>query len=130
MATIVMLGCGDGAAPGGLTMADVAGAYQATTFERETIDGTVDQLGLGALIQVNLAASGTATGRIFIPSSAEGEADFDADLQGTWTLSGPVVRLIHAADTFLRDIAFLFTDGQLSGERTSGGATIRVTLAR
>jgi hypothetical protein len=111
-------------------MSDVAGAYQATTFEAEDSTGTVDQLGEGATIQITLDASGTTAGQLFVPGGDVGGGDFIADLAGTWTLTGPLVRLNHASDSFLRDVGFLYDDGQLAGERTSRGITIRVVLTR
>ncbi len=130
MALVIAMACGGTNDPGFLTMSDVAGAYQATTFESEDSSGTVDQLGQGATIQVTLTANGTTTGELFIPGGAVGGGDFVADLAGTWTLTGPLVRLVHSSDSFLRDVGLLYADGQMAGERTSRGITIRVVLTR
>ena len=128
--TALSLACGD-ETPASILLSDVAGAYQATTFERETTDGTIDdQLALGASITLNLASDGSTTGRLFVPAPDTTTTDFDADLAGTWSLNGPLVRLQHATNTFLVDIGFLFANDQLMGERTTALETIRVVFVR
>jgi hypothetical protein len=127
---LLAAGCGESVDAGNLTMEAVAGVYQATTFESADADGVVDQLAEGASIDLTLSANGSTSGRLFVPDGDPGGGDFVADLAGTWTLTGPLVRLEHPTDSFLRDTGFLYNDGELRGERTSLGVTITVVLTR
>lgn len=49
---------------------------------------------------------------------------------GTWSLEGNVVEFSHEADTFLRDMAFQFEDGRLSGDETFGDVRVRIVMER
>ena len=114
----------------GATMSEVAGLYTATTFEREVGEGTVDQLALGASITLNLSSDGTTAGLLFVPAASDSLEDFVADLAGTWSLDGPLVRLVHPTNTFLEDMGLLYAAGRLGGERETAFDIIRVVLTR
>jgi hypothetical protein len=57
-------------------------------------------------------------------------AHADADLAGTWTLSGSTVTFNQAADTFIRDVEFEASENRLTGEGTFGEETIRLVLIK
>lgn len=113
------------------TMENMAGSYHATSFTVQQGAAPAENvLADGSLLDLTLIAAGTTSGRLFVPGGAEGGGDFDADLTGTWTLLGTAVTFDHVADTFVRDMPFTAKVGQLTGEATFGGATIRVVLER
>jgi hypothetical protein len=112
------------------TVENVAGTYSATAFTLTSSAGTVDLLILGSEVVVTLAADGTTTGRLFVPGGDEGGGDLDADLTGTWALSGSTVTFNQTADTFIRDAGFTADRNRLTGESTFGHQTIRLVLTK
>jgi hypothetical protein len=127
-ASAVFLACGDeGFAP---SLTNVAGDYTATTLTTTSGGVTTNQLAGGASLTIALAPNGTTTGHLFVPGGAEGGGDFDADMAGTWTLTGSTVAFAQTADTFIRDMPFTAARNQLSGNATFSGTTIRVTLSK
>jgi hypothetical protein len=87
----------------------------------------------GSEIGVLLAADGSTTGRLYVPSAPAGaapSAGIDADLAGTWSLAGDVVTLHHAADTFLRDMPLTVHGDELLGDATFGGVRVQLTLVK
>lgn len=107
----------------------VAGSYRATTFTVTNAGTTTDLLRAGATIELNLSASGTTTGRFFVPGGQEDGSDLDADLTGTWTLNGSTVAFDQTADTVLRDMTFTVSGNRLEGTWTSG-ETVRIVLSK
>jgi hypothetical protein len=124
---VAALACGDTTAP---TVADVAGSYGAATFTTQDVTGTTDLLAQGTLLNIVLTADGNTTGRLLVPGGNDDGSDFDADLAGTWLLHGDTVDFEHAADTFVRDMPFLFSGGKLSGQATFSGTNVKVVLAK
>jgi hypothetical protein len=103
------------------------GSFLVTT----TANGvTTDRVVTGAEIRLVLAADGSTSGHLFVPADGGGTANFDADLAGTWSATGDVVTLRHAADTFLRDMPLAVRDGSLVGDSTFGNVRVRLTLVR
>lgn len=89
----------------------VAGTYAASRF---TVGG-VDVLDAEGSLQMTLRDDGSVTGRLTVPESlAEGE-ETDYDLAGTYSVSGDRVAFTQAADTFVRDAAWTYGDGELRG---------------
>jgi hypothetical protein len=105
--------------------------YGALSFTTTASGETIDWLAAGGSLEIDLAADGTTTGRVFVPGADEDGGDWEADLKGSWTLSGgSTVRFSHAADTFVRDMPFTVKDGRLEGDRTFDETRIHVVLAR
>ena len=75
---------------------------------------------------LNLATDGTTTGQLFVPGGDEDGGDLDADLTGTWTLSGSTVTFDQAADTFFPDVEFTAEQDRLTGEGDFGDESIRL----
>jgi hypothetical protein len=92
--------------------------------------GTVDLLAQGSQVTLNLATDGTTTGQLFVPGGDEDGGDLDADLTGTWTLSGSTVTFDQAADTFFPDVEFTAEQDRLAGEGDFGDESIRLVLTR
>ena len=108
----------------------VPGSYHATTFALSSGGPAVNLLALGASLTMTLAADHTTTGRLVIPSSITGEENIDDSLAGTWRQSNDTVYFDHPADTFVRDIPFVVRGGTLTGEWTSPGGQLVVTLSK
>jgi hypothetical protein len=125
--TLAACGGGDSFSP---TVETVAGSYTASTFTLTTSAGTTNLLTSGATVSVTLAADGSTTGHVFVPGGAEDGGDFDADLAGTWALTGSTVTFNQTADTFIRDVAFTTTWNRLTGEGTFGDVTLHLVLTK
>jgi hypothetical protein len=131
---VVLGACGDGTAPDpslavvGTYAAE--GPYGAIVFTTEQGGEQIDWLARGASVRLELRSDGATAGRLFAPGADEDGGDFDEDLSGTWSLVGSLVRLEHEADTFLRDIGLVATDGRLKGEYVGGDMKVLIELAR
>jgi hypothetical protein len=129
LAAVALGGCGGdddtGFSP---SVATVAGTYNASLFTATTSGTPVNLLALGATVHVVLNPDGTTTGHLFVPDLGQGEVD--ADLTGTWTLSGSTVTFSQAADTFIRDVEFTAAQNSLESEGTFEGTTLRLALAK
>jgi len=126
--TLSLAACGDDAfSP---TVENVSGSYTAQTFTATSVAGTVDLLALGAEVSVTLEEDGDTTGDLFVPGGGEGGEDLEADLAGTWTLSGSTVTFDQDADTFLRDVEFTAEEDRLTAEGEFSGQTLRVVLTK
>ena len=126
--TLSLAACGDDAfSP---TVENVSGSYTAQTFTATTVAGTVDLLALGAEVTVTLEEDGGTTGELFVPGGGEGGEDLEADLTGTWTLSGSTVTFNQDADTFLRDVEFTAEEDALTAEGEFSGQTLRIVLTK
>jgi hypothetical protein len=112
------------------TTDNVAGSYSAATFTVTSPAGTVDLLALGAQVDVTLSTDGATTGHLFAPGGGENGEDLEADLTGTWTLTGSTVTFDQEGDTFIRDVEFTATRDQLTGEGTFEDETVRLVLAK
>lgn len=134
--TLAACGSSDTIAPITPTVQSVSGPYRAAHVDGSSANFgvlttttsagvTTDELGKGASIQLTLNANGTTAGRIIVP-----DGSLDADLTGTWLLTGNQVTLNQSADTFLRDIKFTATGDQLDGASKFSGTTVHVTLRR
>lgn len=113
-----------------VTVDELSGSYEASTFTLTQDGSTDDLLAQGASITMTLTANGSTSGSMFVPEGNEDGSDFEADLAGTWTLNGSQVSFDHPADTFLRDMSFTVDGGRLAGEATFDSATLRVVLQR
>lgn len=126
--TLSLAACGDdGFSP---TVENVSGSYTAQTFTGTSVAGTVDLLALGAEVSVTLNEDGSTTGTLFVPGGGEGGEDLEADLAGTWTLSGSTVTFNQDADTFIRDVEFTAEEDRLTAEGEFSGQSLRLVLTR
>ena len=133
-ALVLLAAVGAGVACGGEafspTTQNVAGAYTATAFTTTTGGVTTNQLAAGASLTLDLTVGGAVTGRLFLPGGAEGGANLDEDMAGTWTLTGNTVQFDQSADTFVRDVSFVATENRLTGDDVFGGTTLHVVLTK
>lgn len=125
-----------GPEPGELSMAAIAGSYNAsgdyaTSRLVTRADGeSMDWIAMGAYIDLQLDADGTTSGTMFFPGLDEDGGDFEADLTGTWSLEGETVTFDHDADTFVRDMPFEVVGESLVGEETFGEVTVEFVLLK
>jgi len=113
---------------------DLAGMYDATTFDLVAGADTTDVLAAGGSLLITLMSNGSTSGHLTVPASLAGGTEFNADLPGTFTISRDTLHFAHAADTFVRDLSFaIVVDGaaaSLTGSATFSDTTVVVVLER
>ena len=130
VAAAALAGCGGGDNPFSPTPATVQGTYNASRFTATSdATGQVNLLSLGATVHVVLKPDGTTTGHLSVPDVL-GSGAIEADLTGTWTLSGSTVTFNQTADTFIRDVDFTAAQNSLDAEGTFDGTTVHLTLSK
>jgi hypothetical protein len=112
------------------TVESVTGSYSASALTLTSSVGTTDLLALGSTVAITLAATGTTSGRLFVPGGDDDGGDLDVDLAGTWALSGSTVTFHQTGDSFIRDVEFTAGPDQLNGEGEFSGAIIRLVLRK
>ena len=132
VALVALAACDGEAGPGGVAgpPGDAAGAYAATSYTLSQGGPDEDLLAQGSAITLTLLTDGTTTGHMFVPAALTGGADFDEDLDGTWTQTGNVVRLQHSADTFLRDIDLIVSGNKLTGQMSDPTFVLSIILTK
>jgi hypothetical protein len=110
-----------------------AGSYTATTFLTGST-GQTDELALGSTLTLHLYSNGNVSGHLHTAASG-GNPATDADMAGTWMLTGNVVDISQPADTFVRNMHFTFataTNGTvtLSDDRVFTGGRVQLVLTR
>ncbi|HEY9445272.1 MAG TPA: hypothetical protein VIQ25_18710 [Gemmatimonadales bacterium] len=131
LAAVVLAGCGgsddNGFSP---SVATVAGTYNASKFTATSSSGTVNLLSLGATVHVVLNPDGTTTGHLSVPDVL-GTGPIDADLAGTWTLSGSTVTFSpNDPNSIIGDADFTAAQNSLEGDGTFEGTTLHLALAK
>jgi hypothetical protein len=126
----VLMGCDDSTGPSDPPV----GNYTAVIFTTTPTGGsTRNELQAGSSLTLNLRPDGTTSGHLHIAANGQAPA-FDADMAGSWTMTGNVIDITQAADTFVRNMAF--TIQQLSsdtwvlvGDEVFNGVRVNLTLA-
>jgi hypothetical protein len=107
--------------PADLTPAQVAGAYQATVFKLKlSAPDTLNLLLLGSTMNITLGSDLSMRGRLFVNDTLgvnNGNGDLDRDLAGTFQISRDTLHLRTTADTFVRDVSWVYKDNQFSSSR-------------
>lgn len=100
---------------------EVAGMWSATTFTLQVEGETHDILEAGGELAMTLNEDGTVDdGILRAPCSIPGicpdgeEGDFEEAFEGTFDIEGQTVTFSHAADTFIRDVLWVFDGTTLS----------------
>ena len=132
---LIMLACGsDPSGPGLGGAQPPVGSYSAIIFVTTGASGSTNQLQNGSSLSINLAANGTTSGHLHVAPSGSNPV-FDANMAGTWQVSGDQVSFKQTADSFMNDLIFtiqplsasvwsLVADGVVQGTR------INLTLAQ
>jgi hypothetical protein len=129
LAAVALAACGGNDNPFSPTVANVAGTYNATLFTATNSAGTINLLSLGATVHVVLNPDGTTTGHLSAPDLGQGE--IDADLAGTWALSGSTVTFRPTdPNSVIGDADFTAAQNSLDGEGTFEGTTLHLSLAK
>jgi len=110
-------------------LGDATGSYTATQFTTTENGVATNQLTAGGAITFDLQPAGTTTGHLVVPASASSPA-LNADLAGTWMQISDTVRLVHSADTFLRDMPLMYVGNKLVGDKVFGSTDVHVELTR
>jgi hypothetical protein len=122
VALVALAGCGsDSLAP---TMANVAGTYVATVLHGPGDDILAE----GGSLTLVLDASGSVTGSFFVPASLGGPTTLD--MAGTFSLTGSTVRFSQAADSFVRDVDWIWDDDSLEANWDTGVGSASARLQR
>ena len=127
----LLLACGGSDEP---SSSPYAGSYVATSWTTTGNSGQQHPLVNGSTLQITLAENGTTSGHLHFAASGANPA-LDADMAGTWTVSGNVVDFTQAADTFVRDMLFTVDSDihgvmTLTGDQGFSGTRIQITLTR
>jgi hypothetical protein len=128
--------CGGGADVITASPEVLSGAYTAVTFTTTPAGGQpTDQKALGGFVNVTLKLDNTTSGQLHVAAS-NGQPAFDADLAGTWSITGTQVHFVTTVDSFVRNMPFVIAASSdvlgttLIGDYTTGGTRIQVTLAK
>lgn len=124
--------CGGDDEPFSPTPATVQGTYNASRFTATSNStGDVNLLALGATVHVVLNADGTTTGHLSVPDLGFGPGAIEADLAGTWSLSGTTVTFSpNDPNSIIGDADFTATQNSLDGEGDFEGTTLHLTLSK
>jgi len=129
LAAVALAGCGgddNGFSP---SVASVAGTYNASQFTATISGQPVNLLALGATVHVVLNPDGTTTGHLSVPDLGTGA--IDADLAGTWTLSGSTVTFSpNDPNSIIGDADFTAAQNSLEADGTFEGTTLHLALAK
>lgn len=128
LVAVIGVGCDAQLAP----EVEVAGQYEAETFEVDEGAGPVDVLSAGGRLDLALGEDGQFDGRLAVPGSlTEDGAPLDATFDGTFSVSGDRVRFFHGEDLFVRDVTWAYREGTLrTGDEIAGVAGFTVVLRR
>ena len=110
----------------------VAGAYTATTF-RATPTGLseIDVLAQGGSLVITIGPDNTTVGTLSLPAVVTGDVALQASMVGTAEVNGSGVTFDQAADTFVRDLNWTFSNNVISVTNQSvGGANFTIVLSR
>jgi hypothetical protein len=131
LAAAALAACGDNNDAFSPTPATVQGTYNASRFTVTTPQQTINLLPLGATVHVVLNTDGTTTGHLSVPDLGLGIGAIDADLAGTWSLSGTTVTFSPTdPNSILGDADFTAAQNSLDGEGDFQGNTIHLTLSK
>ena len=121
---VVLLACGSSTmAPSGNS---VAGSYSPILWVTTGGSGQTSELQAGSTLILNLNADGTTSGHLHIAASGSRPV-FDADMGGTWTQTGTIIRISQSADTFIRNTSFEMSPDPVSGWDLAGDTTFAST---
>ena len=131
MTAVAAVACSDSFKP---TEENVVGDYTLQMLMTTDTSGTRDWVAAGATLTLTLDTNGTTTGHLHVPGAGVGGGDFDADMAGTWSLTGSTVTFDQTADTFMRDMDFTAGKNRLSGDQTFSSSTnperVRIAMTK
>jgi hypothetical protein len=90
--------------------------------------GNEDLLAAGGSLTLMLGADGSVAGSFFIPASLGGPNT--VDMAGTFSLAGNVVTFSQSADSFVRDVDWIWADDGLEANWDTGVGRASARLER
>jgi hypothetical protein len=132
LAAALVTACGGGDEPFSPTPATVQGTYNASQFTATPGEGNpANLLALGATVHVVLNPDGTTTGHLSVPDLGVGIGAIEADLAGTWSLSGSTVTFNpDDPNSIIGDADFTAAQNSLDGVGEFDGTTLHLTLSK
>ncbi len=125
---VSIVACSDSFSP---TAENVAGDYRLDRLITVTDPGgTKDWVAAGATFAISLNTNGTTTGHLFLPHASDNGFDINADMTGTWTITGHSVNFDQTADTFVKDWPFTAGRDRLTIDRTDAEGRVIVVLRK
>ena len=113
---IVLLACGSSTtAPSN----SVAGVYTPLVWVTVGGSGQTSELQVGSTLSLNLHSNGLVSGSLHLAATGS-RAAFDADMSGSWTLSGSTITISQSADTFVRNTSFEISPDPVQGWDLAG----------
>ena len=126
---VFLSACGDSTAPWGPPL----GSFTANIFYTTPQGGSRrDEIAAGGTLTLTLASDGMTSGHLHMAAFGANPA-IDADMAGTWSMTGKVVTFTQAADTFVRNMEFtVLQPGEkfwyLSGYQVISGTLFQLAL--
>lgn len=117
----------------GLSIADVAGVYHASSFSSGPVPLGVpitNILANGGTLTLTLHTDGTTSGTLVIPPAVNGGLPSTISMTGTFELNGATITFDQAADSFVRDMDFEADGHLLYGSQAFSGLVVSVTLTK
>lgn len=125
---VSIVACSDSFSP---TVENVAGDYTLDRLVTVTdTGGTKDWVAAGATFTISLATNGTTTGHLFLPQASDDGFDINADMTGTWTITGGSINFDQTADTFVKDWPLTAGKDRLTIDRTDAEGRVIVVLRK
>ena len=134
--TTGFVACGsDGPTPpgGGGGGPTLTGSYTATQWVTTGGSGSANQLLAGSTLAITLNSNGTTSGHLHLVASG-GNPPLDADMAGTWMVTGADLTFSQNADTFVRNMTFVVVANgnkwALEGDQVLSQTRIQLTLTQ
>lgn len=110
---------------------DITGNYVATRFVvTPTGKDSINVLGRGGSLTIQIAANKTTTGTLIIPQDVFGSAQ-NVSMVGTVVQNGHSVQFVqNGVDNFVRQVGWLAGGGTIATDVNDGSARIEVLLTR
>jgi hypothetical protein len=126
VATVALLSGCDSTEP-----SPIAGTWNATQFIiTESGQQPRNVLAAGGSLTIIVSSKNSTSGSLTIPASFTGGSAVTESMAGTATVNGNSVEFNQAADTFVRDLAWIFDGNTLAAAQTVSGVTLVITLTR
>ncbi len=116
--------------------ARVAGSYEATTFVLHYEGEDYDILEEGGVLDMALSEDGEVEGRMAVPCSLPATCEnpeedvLEINIGGVYEVEQDTVFFDHRADTFIRDVPWIYDDGTLSASFGGPQEGLEVVLTR
>ncbi|HEX3534053.1 MAG TPA: lipocalin family protein [Gemmatimonadaceae bacterium] len=97
----------------------VAGSYAPLVWVTVGGSGQTSELQVGSTLTLNLHSNGLVSGSLHLGATGSRPAS-DADMSGSWTLTGSTITISQSADTFVRNTSFEISPDPVRGWDLAG----------